>query len=196
MSLFAIKMQFNKDLVLVSQSPRRKELMELMGVPFTVCTSNTPETLDQSLSIQEQIEAIAVEKALSVQDQYPNAILISADTVIVLDDEVLGKPLDDEDAFKMLKRLSGRQHTVITSVYVHSSIKTVLFSSVSTVHFYPMSDQEIERYVMTKEPIGRSGSYSIMGGASIFVKSIQGDTNAIMGLPIAEVYQTLKNNEW
>ena len=186
----------HKSLILVSQSPRRRELMELLRTPYQTASPKKNETLNLELNIIDQIQELAKDKVLSVINEYPNSVLIGADTVIVLDGEILGKPQDEEDAFKMLKSLSNRTHEVITGVYMASGNHEMTFYSASKVTFYEMSDEEIQSYVDTKEPMGKSGSYSIQGGASLFLKHIDGDHNAIMGLNIGTIYQHLMNETW
>ena len=186
----------HKSLILVSQSPRRRELMELLRTPYKTASPKKKETLNLDLNIVDQIQELAKEKVLSVIHEHPESVLIGADTVIVLDDQILGKPQDETDAFNMLKKLSNRTHEVITGVYMASKNHNVMFYSSSKVTFYEMSDEDIQSYVDTREPMGKSGSYSIQGGASLFLKHIDGDHNAIMGLPIGTIYQHLMNETW
>lgn len=189
-------MNFIKPLVLVSQSPQRSRLLSLMRVDFDVVSPIGDEIYHDHLSFKDQIELIAEQKAKSVRHLFHDSICIAADTVIIHNDTILGKPIDDQDAFEMLQSLSDTSHQVITGVCIASDTKTSVFSSIAEVSFHPMSDEEIRDYVNTGEPMGRSGSYSIQGGASLFVKSIKGDVNSVVGLPIAEVYQRLKTNEF
>lgn len=180
-------------LVLVSESPQRARLLGLLNTDFSIVSPIGDEIYDDGLSHQEQIEAIALRKALSVKDYFPGDILIAADTVIVHNGEVLGKPKDETDAFNMLKKLSGNTHQVITGVCLMSENLTDVFSVITNVSLYPMSDQEIDYYVASGESMGRSGSYAIQGGMSLFVRDIQGDINSVVGLPITEVYRRLRD---
>lgn len=185
-------MSVDNKVMLVSVSPQRIKLLKELGIDFETCSPLGEEVYLKDRSIQEQIESIAYHKAKSVSDLYPNHLLIGCDTVIVLDDQILGKPKDNEDAFKMLKSLSGRTHEVISSVCMMSADKTSVFSVITKVSLYDMSDKEIQSYVDTGEPMGKSGSYAIQGGMNLFVKEIEGDVNSVVGLPIARIYQELK----
>lgn len=186
----------NRNLVLVSQSPRRRELMSLLKFPFKTTSPLGEEVFNEDLTLREQIEAIAQDKAMSVLDQYPDAVLVSADTIIVNEGKVLGKPHDKDHAVAMLKELSGKTHEVITGVCIVSDKKKEVFSVVSKVTFYDITDEDIEAYVLSKEPLDKSGSYSIQGGAALFTKHVEGDYFAIMGLPIGRVYQVLNSGNW
>ncbi len=185
-------MNLKQSLVLVSESIQRSNLLGLLQIPFETTAPIGEEIYDGSLSAQEQIENIAEQKARSVRHLYPNKTLIAADTVILCDDEILGKPIDADDAFKMLRKLSGRVHQVITGVCIINNDTVDVFSNTTSIEFYEMSDAEIQAYVDGGEPFGRSGSYSIQSGASLFLKRVEGDLNSVVGLPIGQVYQHLK----
>ncbi|QIK69353.1 septum formation inhibitor Maf [Erysipelothrix sp. HDW6C] len=185
-----------KKLVLASQSPRRREIISILGQPFNVVSPIGDETLNESLSVREQIEDLALRKATSVINDYQDSIVLGSDTVVVLDGEVLGKPKDEADASAMLHRLSGRTHQVITGVALVSSDVTKVFSVLTDVTFFDLTDEEIRDYVETKEPLDKAGSYGIQGQGSLFVASIVGDYYTIMGLPISRVNQELKNTDW
>lgn len=184
-----------KKLVLASQSPRRRELMTFLNVPFEVVTPLKDEVMKGS-SIIEMIENIAYDKAAEVFEVRPNNIVIGGDTVVVIDGEILGKPLTPVRAKEMLMKLSGREHEVITSVAMLSSNKEVIFSSVAKVQFYELDESVIDSYIETREPLDKAGAYTIQAGGALFVKSIEGDFYTIMGLPIGEINQYLNNNEW
>ena len=183
----------NKQLVLVSQSPQRYQLLQHVNPNFMMTLPIGEEVYHEHLSYTDQIESIAQQKAHSVFKQYPDCILIAADTVIVCDNTILGKPKDSDDAFKMLQRLSGRTHEVITGVCILSSLRKEVFSCTTKVTFHTMSDEEIRKYVETGEPMDRSGSYAIQGGASIFVEKIEGDINSVIGLPVSPIYSRLRD---
>lgn len=185
-----------KNLVLVSQSPRRRELMSLLRVPFKTTHPIGDEVLNPDLSLEDQIIRVARDKARSVLSDFEDSVLVSADTIIECDGEILGKPHDEKDAIAMLSKLSGKPHRVITGVCLLSKDREESFAVTSEVTFYPISEKEILDYVATKEPFDRSGSYSIQGGASLFVEGVKGDHFAIMGLPIGRVYQSLMKTEW
>ena len=185
-----------KKLVLASQSPRRRELMTYFNLPFEVVSPNGAEIFDDHLSITQQIESIAFQKAKVVFEQRPNNIIIGADTVVVIDGDILGKPKTPEVAIEMLKRLSGRTHEVLTSVALISSEKEIVFTSVTEVEFYDLDEQDIIKYVESGEPLDKAGAYTIQAGGALFVKGIRGDYYTVMGFPIGEIGQFLKNNQW
>ena len=186
----------NKKIVLASQSPRRRELISLLQLPFLVKPSMSDETFDSSLSIEENLKNIASCKTDEVLKEFPNALVIGADTIVVFEDEVLGKPKDEEDAFRILNLLSGNQHEVWTAVSMKSSNLVVEFIVKSVVSFYEMSEKEIRHYIESGEPMDKAGAYNINWLASLYIEKVEGDHYAIMGLPIARVYQEIKNNEW
>ncbi|MBV1709352.1 MAG: Maf family protein [Erysipelothrix sp.] len=181
------------EIILASKSPRRKQLLALCGVDFKVREANVDEILDESISKVEAIEKLALHKAQTISKHHPDALVIGADTIVLVDDEVLGKPVDIEDAKGMLRKLSGRTHQVITGVCMMDSSKTETFSSVVDVDFCVLDEKEIEDYANSGEPMDKAGAYGIQGGASLFILSIRGDYYAVMGLPVSKVYAHLKN---
>lgn len=178
--------------ILASESPRRRELMSKMEIPFTIKGANIDENINPSLSLYEGIEDIAFQKAKEVSLTYPNEVIISADTVVCMDKQVLGKPEDEKQAFEMLKSLSGKTHQVITGVCIYESGKAHLFHEVSQVTFYELNDEEIKHYVATKEPFDKAGAYGIQGKGAFLVEKIEGDYYNIVGLPISRLYRELK----
>jgi len=181
-----------KSIILASQSPRRRELMLLLNLPFSSENPQIEELVDPSLPIGKAIEKIAVDKALDVFNRHKHAIVIGSDTVVVLDDLVLGKPNDDEDAIRMLKLLSGKTHKVITGVCMVSDSEKIVFHSTAKVTFYPLDDALIKSYVASSLPMDKAGAYGIQDRGALFIKAIEGDYYTIMGLPIAEVHRRLK----
>ena len=181
-----------KQLILASQSPRRKELLQRCHIPFITEVADIDETLDPALSLQEAMEDLAERKAGKIFEQHPDAVVIGADTIVVLDQKILGKPHDEQDAFRMLSELSGHTHQVMTGVCVMSSQKTVRFCDSSDVTFYPLSEKEILDYIHTGEPMDKAGAYGIQGEGSVLIRNIHGDFYSIMGFPVARVYRTLK----
>jgi septum formation protein len=181
-----------KNIILASQSPRRRELMLLLNMPFSSENPQIEEIIDPNLSLTKAIEKIAIDKALDVFKRHPQSIVIGSDTVVVLDDLVLGKPNDDHDAIRMLKLLSGRTHKVITGVCIISDKEKVVFNSVAKVTFYPIDEALIKSYVSTSLPLDKAGAYGIQDKGALFIKAIDGDYYTIMGLPIAEVHRRLK----
>lgn len=182
-------------IVLASQSPRRKEIMEQVGLRFLVHPTDVDEMMDESLPIPQAIERLALAKAEHVATLYPNDIVIGADTLVCLDKQVLGKPQNAKNAKEMLQRLSGQTHQVITGVAICADGKKECFHSVSDVTFYSLSDREITAYIDSKEPFDKAGAYGIQGKGAVFVAKIVGDYYNIVGLPIAKLMQRLKAYE-
>lgn len=180
-------------LILASSSPRRIELLKHLNLPFTHIAPLQEEVIDESLSIEDRIKALAYDKAYEIFLNDQDKVVLGADTVIVFEDEILGKPHTEEQAAKMLKRLQGKTHQVLTAVSIISKNKTINFTSKTSVTFHKMSDQEIKSYVDTKEPLDKAGAYTIQEKGAIFIKKIDGDFYTVMGLPIAKVYQVLKD---
>ena len=182
-----------KKLILASKSPRRKELLEKCGIPFSVDAAEIDETLNPALPLSEAIMDLSVRKASAVLKRHPDAVVLGSDTIVVADGEILGKPKDREDAKRMLGELSDRTHQVITGFAFVSSEKVFRDVSVSDVTFSRLSEQEIEAYVSSGEADDKAGAYGIQGLAGKFITGISGDFYAIMGLPLSMVYQELKN---
>lgn len=178
--------------ILASQSPRRAELLKYLDIPFSIVPSDIDETIDFSQPPIEEIKRLAYKKAKDVLSRNENALVLGADTVVVVDNEILGKPKDKEEAFSMLKKLANRKHQVITGVCLISQDKTDAFASVSEVYFHDLSDDEILSYIENEKPFDKAGAYGIQGKAALFIERIDGDYYSIMGLPIALIYQHLK----
>ena len=179
-------------IILASNSPRRKELLEKNNIDFKVIVSNVNETLDESLSVYDNVKRLALLKATDVFNLYRDEIVLAADTIVVYDNIILGKPKDEEDAFRMLKLLSGKTHEVITAVAViYKDVKLVEYE-VSKVEFRNITDLEILDYIKTKEPMDKAGSYAIQGIGSKFVLKHEGEFDNIVGLPINLVKKLLK----
>ena len=169
-------------LILASGSPRRREILTLAGVPFEVVVA-AEETAPAGLTPAAYTLALARCKAQAVFAQHPERVVLGADTIVVLDDTVLGKPRDEKDAVEMLLALGGRTHQVMTGVWVCSPDKCEGFTDIASVHFYPLTRKEAENYVATKEPMDKAGSYGIQGYGMRFVRGIDGDFYTVMGLP-------------
>ncbi len=179
--------------MLASNSPRRKEIVGLMGLDFEVRTSSAPEDHDPFLPPEEIVMLLAGRKAEKVAEEYRNELVLGADTIVVLDGKILGKPRDREEAVSMLKSLSGRTHLVYTGVcLVKGNVRRSFFER-SSVTFYPLSDDEINAYVATGEPMDKAGAYGIQGRGCLLVKEISGDFYNVMGLPAARTYREIKN---
>lgn len=182
------------NIVLASKSPRRKELLGLLDLDFQIITADIDETIDSSLPIADEVARLSYDKAAAIKPKVsPDAIIISADTVVELDGKVMGKPNDKLDAFNMLKSLSGNKHNVLSGVTVMQGDKHISKTVVTKVHFRDLSDEEINAYIKTNEPMDKAGSYGIQGKASKFVSSINGDYFNVVGLPVCELSLMLKN---
>ena len=177
-------------LILASQSPRRKALLELMQLPFTVQVADIDETMDSCKSPLEEVARVSREKALAVR-ACKEDVVIAADTIVVLEDTVLGKPTDEAHARAMLRMLSGRDHQVMTGLTVLRGDRVLSHTEVTHIHFRNLSEGEIRRYVATGEPMDKAGSYAIQGGAALFVEKMNGDYYNVMGLPVCRLWQML-----
>ncbi|WXL26686.1 Maf family protein [Ectopseudomonas mendocina] len=176
-------------LYLASGSPRRRELLTQIGVPFLLLKSNIDESVRAGESAQDYVERLAREKAqagLGSLAERSGAVVLGADTSVVLDGRILGKPVDRADALQTLKALSGRKHQVVTAVALISEDRLVSQVVTSEVSFRELDDAEIEAYWNTGEPQDKAGSYAIQGLASIFVSHLQGSYSAVVGLPLCE----------
>ena len=189
-------------LILASASPRRQELLRNAGIPFKVQPAGIDEVPVAGESAQEFAERLSRQKALAVFQNYPLGFVLGADTIVVLDDLILGKPRDAKDASRMLRLLSGRTHSVITGVSLVGSIahgaeqstsnREIKTASVRTnVTMCEISDEEIRDYVATGEPMDKAGAYAIQGIASRWIPHIEGDYSNVVGLPVALVYRML-----
>ena len=178
-------------LILASASPRRKELLSLFGIPFVVRAADIDETMDFSKPPFDEVARVSRAKALAVPREEEDAV-IAADTIVVCDGKVLGKPRSREEAIAMLSLLSGRDHQVMTGCTVLRGQKSETFTEVTDLHFRPLSQMEIEKYVASGEPMDKAGAYGIQGGAALFCERIAGDYYNVMGLPVCRLGQTLK----
>ena len=173
------------ELVLASQSPRRKELLPLLGHPFRVQAASVDETMEE-LPVAQAVARLSYRKAAALGAE-KNQIVIGADTVVVLDGKTLGKPRDAEDAARMLRSLSGKTHQVMTGVCVLNGERVLTHTEVTEVTFRSLTEQEIINYVATKEPMDKAGAYGIQGGAARFVEGIRGDYYNVVGLPVCRL---------
>ena len=181
-------------IILASASPRRKELLEKIGLKFEIIPSNYDEKLADDNFTYEKIENLALNKGLDVAKNIKDdAIIISADTVVVLDNKILGKPHSKEEAFNMISGLSGKTHEVITAIAMldNKNNKQLIHSVTTKVTFRQISKEEIEKYVSTKEPYDKAGGYAAQGIAAIFVEKIEGCFNNVVGISSFEVNKML-----
>ena len=179
------------ELILASQSPRRKELLGLFHIPFTVRIADIDETMDPAKDPAEEVARVSKAKALAVPRQAED-VVIAADTIVVLEDRVLGKPADPAQAEEMLTALSGRDHQVMTGVTVLKGNTVLTHTEITDIHFRQLSQKEIRRYVATGEPMDKAGAYGIQGGAALFAEKMQGDYYNVMGLPVCRLFQMLR----
>ncbi len=178
-------------LILASQSPRRKELLCLFGVPFVIRVADIDETMVNSRPAAEEVARVSRLKALAVPREADD-VVVAADTIVVCNGRVLGKPHSEEEAMQMLQLLSGRDHQVMTGVTVLRGEKEAVFTEITDLHFRQLSDREIRRYIATGEPMGKAGAYGIQGGAALFCERMAGDYYNVMGLPVCRLGQVLK----
>ncbi len=185
-------------LILASKSPRRKELLESLGVSFTV-ESAVGEEIYTSNMPGEIVQELARNKAQEVQKNHQNeaVVILGSDTIVVYKGKILTKPANEKQAKEMLQLLSGSVHQVYTGVVLLSGVGQILesFYESTEVEFYPISDSEIDAYIKTGEPMDKAGAYGIQGRGSLFVKSVCGSYQNVVGLPTSALYQKLKNRE-
>ena len=179
------------NLILASQSPRRKELLGLMGHPFIIRVADIDETMDPTKPPFDEVARVSRLKALAIQ-RGEDDIVVAADTIVVCGEQVLGKPRDEADAFRMLRLLSGRDHQVMTGMTVLRGGKALTCTEVTDIHFRVLSEKEIEGYVASGEPMDKAGSYGIQGGAALFAEKMVGDYYNVMGLPVCKLWQLLQ----
>ena len=175
-------------LTLASSSPRRRQLLEMLGISVRVVPANIPEVRRPVETPVDYVERLAREKALSV----PGALVLGADTTVVVRDEVLEKPLDAADALRMLKKLQGRTHQVVTSVALVAEERVHQATDVTSVVFRRLDEEFLEAYVATGEPMDKAGAYGIQGYGAALVERIEGDFFSVMGLPVRLVLQLLE----
>ncbi|WP_162163872.1 Maf family protein [Acholeplasma hippikon] len=182
-------------LILASTSPRRIELVQSAGLDFITASPkfNEKEISTKDIAVEEYVQLLSKNKALSLVNDYKNDVILAADTIVVYNNEILNKPIDEEDAFRMLKKLNGKKHSVLTGVCIIKGDLIESFYERSEVTFNKMTDEEIYAYIETKEPMDKAGAYAIQGIGSKFVKSYDGDFHTIMGLPLKEVLKKLKD---
>jgi len=184
---------------LASASPRRREILNLAGIKHSVIIPEVSEEFDVAPDTPAQtVEILSERKAKAtlglLKDEKDDFLVIAADTVVALGDNIFGKPRGTEDAFNTVRSLSGERHEVYTGVTVASRSKTVSFVEQSSVYFRDLSDEEIEKYIKTGEPMDKAGAYGIQGKGCVFVKRIEGDYFNIVGLPIYRVYCVMTND--
>lgn len=183
----------NYRIVLASQSPRRKDLLAGLNIPFAVEVREVDESFPAEMDVEEVPVYLAKLKALAFQGEIEdNTLIITADTVVIVDNEVLGKPNDYIHAFEMLRKLSGRKHVVVTGVCLTTAQKQAIFSSATNVYFKNLSDNEIDYYLNNYQPYDKAGSYGVQEWIGyIAIEKIEGSYFNVMGLPIQRLYEEL-----
>ena len=189
----SIMVEMVQPLVLASQSPRRKELLEVLGIPFSIVVPVTDESPWPGESPEDYVVRVARDKARNVGSRVDRSVVLSADTVVTLEDEILGKPRDRSDAIRMLTRLSGRDHQVFTAVCIINQLNNEMREGLekTTVSFRKLTGREIEDYIDRESVMDKAGAYAIQGFASAFIPRISGSYSNVMGLPLALVYDFL-----
>ena len=178
-------------LILASASPRRKELLGLFHIPFTIRVADIDETMDAAKAPYDEVARVSRLKAMAIPRE-DDDVVIAADTIVVCEGRVLGKPGTEAEAASMLQLLSGRDHQVMTGCTVVRGEVSATFTEVTDLHFRALSQKEIENYVASGEPMDKAGAYGIQGGAALFCERMVGDYYNVMGLPVCRLGQVLK----
>lgn len=180
------------DIILASKSPRRRELLRLIGLPFTAMESDVEENASELLAPDEYVKTLAFQKADAVFQKHPDACVIGSDTIVYLDGKIIGKPRSEEDAFRILKLLQGNRHLVYTGVSVITPDCSLSDAERTEVTFWPMTDEEIHWYMSTGEPFDKAGAYGVQGPGGVFVKEVSGNYFNVVGLPLPLLYHLLQ----
>ncbi len=183
-----------KKLILASSSPRRKQLMEVAGLVFTIIPSKFKENLDINIAPQELVEYLSFQKAQEISIRHKNAVIIGADTIVVLNNKIIGKPKHKKHAREILKNLSGKTHEVLTGYTIIDAKNQMRKTKVvrSKVYFKTLSNEQIENYIATDEPLDKAGAYGIQGIGKALIEKTEGDYANIVGLPIQTLLADLK----
>lgn len=179
------------DVILASSSPRRKELLNLICPTFRVIPPQCEEKLPPELSVDKAAEYLSDLKCRSIAEVYENSLVIGCDTMVICDNAIYGKPSDEEDAKRMLRALSGREHKVISGVTIGFKKKYLSFSVSTNVKFHTLSETDIDYYCRSGEPMDKAGAYGIQGFGSLLVEKIDGEYYNVVGLPVSEMAQRL-----
>lgn len=179
--------------ILASQSPRRRELLTKLGLCFSVVTADVDETMQQGKDPRDEVARVCRAKAQAVRDRgHDKDLIIAADTIVVVQGEVLGKPKDREDAARMLRLLSGKDHEVMTGLTVLQAEQSRTLVETAKIHFRQLDEQELAAYIATGEPMDKAGAYGIQGFGMRYIRGISGDYYTVMGLPGARVRRFLR----
>ena len=179
-------------LILASKSPRRRELLAMLGVEFEIITANTDEAMEPALPPEVNVAHVAEAKARAVGQVFPGRLVLAADTIVVVDRQILGKPHSPREARDMLHRLSGRSHTVMTGFCLWQDGVSDVHVEQTYLRFKPLSDGEIDAYVATGSPMDKAGAYGIQDQAAVFVEALEGDYYNVMGLPLCALTKCLR----
>lgn len=179
------------NVILASQSPRRRELLGLLRIPFTVRVADIDEAMDPHGDPASEVARVSALKANAIP-RSADDLVIAADTIVVCDGQILGKPRDEADAFRMLQLLSGRAHQVMTGMTVLYRDKAVTHTEITQIHFRPLSEKEIRGYIRTGDPMDKAGSYGIQSGAALFADRLEGDYFNVVGLPVCRLSMILR----
>ena len=178
--------------ILASQSPRRRELLSMLGLRFEIITADIDETMDPGLSVEDAVAEVCRKKAEAVGLDHPGRLIVAADTIVVVDEKKLGKPRSEEEAKQMLHSLSGRSHTVMTGFCLWQDGRFETHVERTDLRFRDLSDAEINAYVATGSPMDKAGAYGIQDQAAIFVEALHGDYYNVMGLPLCSLTKCLR----
>jgi septum formation protein len=184
-------------LILASASPRRQELLRFVGLKFKTIPAHLNEDYIEGERPRKHVKRLSQDKAIVIAKKYPNAVVLGADTIVVIDKSILGKPENKYQARKMLRKLSGREHKVYTGFTIAQEASKICHTNVvlSAVKFKKINPQELEWYVASDEPYDKAGGYAVQGRGAYFIQSIRGSYTNVIGLPLCEVLETLKKLE-
>lgn len=184
------------EIILASASPRRKELLEQVGIQFKVVKSSVEEVITETEpdKVVMELSGQKAEDVAAGSNDRKDRIVIGADTIVFCQGKILGKPKDESDAFAMLEGLAGKSHSVFTGVTLLIGDRMISFAEETKVNVKDMTHEEIRRYIATKEPMDKAGSYGIQGRFAAFVSGIEGDYNNVVGLPVSRIYTELTKN--
>lgn len=180
-----------RKIILASQSPRRQELLREIVADFDICPSDAEEVIPDGMKADKVPEHLALIKAADISQNHRGAVVIGSDTVVIVDDRILGKPKDRDEAFSMLRSLSGRTHEVVTGCAIICDDKRINFSEKTQVEFFVLTDEDINEYIATGDCFDKAGAYGVQSQGKILVKSINGDYYAVVGLPVARLKREL-----
>lgn len=180
-------------IILASQSPRRKELLKLLDIDFTIKASDICEDLKEGLTNEELVMDLAFQKAEVILQENSDSVVLGFDTLVILDGEPLGKPKDRNDGFTMLRSLSGKKHRVLTGCAIITKSSKDVFYDYADVFFNDMTDNEINEYLDTDEPFDKAGAYGIQGYGARYIKKVEGDYYSVMGMPLQKLYNKFRD---